>query len=90
MSAALQIHRIACPANPEVRERLHTHLWKQFPMDAFRFLESAGTTDPSYEGTRLGPLVDEEDDRSKRSEVFLDNVQEAVSAFISESAAVAA
>ena len=89
MSAALQIHRIACPEDSEVRERLLTHLWKQFPMDEFRFQESADVSDPSYMGSRLCAIVGEEE-VSQAPEVFLDVVEQAVSAFAGEEAEVAA
>lgn len=90
MSAALQIHRIVCPENTEVRDRLHTHLWKQFPMDAFRFHESEDSKAPCYEGTRMSPAVGEEDGDRTASEVFLEDVKNAVAAFVDESASVAA
>lgn len=87
MTAALQIHLINCPENSPDRERLHTHLWKRFPMDAFLFQEKPGTALPCYAGSAGNSLdaLSGDAERSRLSpEQFLDEIEEAVSSFLAD------
>ena len=53
MSAALQIHHIACPEEWPLIDTLHNYLWKRFPMDDFTFIESPYQAEPEYSRTIL-------------------------------------